>query len=93
MGTLSAGAMLASVVVIGNFETAEVILIIPYFIDSVFKAFHEFPSKNWWGIYREVKLYCPDSSPVGFAQWIMKIFSGIAEKNLVIFLWLWKVYW
>ncbi len=85
VGTLSIGAILASVVIIGNFETAGVILIIPYFIDFLFKAVHGFPSKNWWGVYKDGKLYCPKTGPVGFAQWVMKIFNGITEKNLVIF--------
>lgn len=85
VGTLSIGAILASVVIIGNFETAGVILIIPYFIDFIFKAMHGFPSKNWWGIYKEGKLYCPETGPVGFAQWIMKLSNGITERNLVIF--------
>lgn len=85
VGTLSIGAVLASVAIIGNFQTAGVILIIPYFIDFLFKAFHGFPSENWWGVYKEGKLYCPERGPVGFAQWVMKIFNGITERNLVIF--------
>lgn len=85
VGTLSIGAILASVVIIGNFEAAGVILIIPYFVDFLFKAFHGFPSKNWWGVYKEGKLYCPESGPVGLAQWVMKIFNGITERNLVLF--------
>ncbi|HNR66344.1 MAG TPA: hypothetical protein PKJ95_08650, partial [Atribacterota bacterium] len=84
VGTLSIGATLASVAIIGNFQTAGVILIIPYFIDFLFKAFNRFPSENWWGIYKGGKLYCPESGPVGFAQWIMRIFNGITERNLVI---------
>lgn len=84
VGTLSIGAILASVVIIGNFEAAGVILIIPYFIDFLFKAFHGFPNKNWWGVYQDGKLYCPKTGPIGFAQVIMKLFNGITERNLVI---------
>ena len=42
VGTLSIGAILASVVIIGNFETAGVILIIPYFIDFLLKQCTDF---------------------------------------------------
>lgn len=83
VGTLSIGAMLASVVIIGDFEAAGLIMIVPYFVDFIFKAFHKFPSKHWWGIYKDGKLYCPDTGPVGLAQWIMKIFNGITERDLV----------
>jgi len=85
IGTLSIGAVIASSVIIGNFETAGLIVIIPYAIDFVIKAINKFPSKNWWGIYRKGKLYSPDK-PIGFCQLIMKIFGGISERNLVLVL-------
>ena len=86
VGTLSIGAIIASAVIIGNFEMAGIIIIIPYVVDFIIKAKNKFPSKNWWGIYRSGKLYCPNSGPVGLCQLIMKICGGISERNLVFVL-------
>ncbi len=86
VGTLSIGAIIAGTVIVGNYETAGVILIIPYLVDFCIKAKNHFPGKNWWGIYKEGKLYCPENGPVGLAQWIMKISGGIKERDLVLVL-------
>lgn len=86
VGTLTIGAVIASSVIIGNFEAAGIILIIPYMVDFLIKAKNHFPGKNWWGIYKKGKLYCPDSGPVGLCQLIMKLFGGISERNLVLVL-------
>lgn len=71
VGTLSIGAVLAASVCIGNFETAGVLIIIPYFIDFTLKALNRFPVKGWWGEYNNGKLYCPESGPVGLCQLIL----------------------
>jgi UDP-N-acetylglucosamine--dolichyl-phosphate N-acetylglucosaminephosphotransferase len=84
VGTLTIGAIIASAVIIGNYEAAGVILMIPYMVDFLIKAKNHFPAKNWWGIYKDGKLYCPDSEPVGLCQLIMKVFVGISERNLVL---------
>ena len=84
VGTLSIGAIMASAIIIGNFEMAGIIIIIPYFIDFIIKAKNHFPSEGWWGVYHSGKLYCPDSGPVGLCQLIMKLFGGISERNLVL---------
>ncbi|MGQ9614938.1 MAG: hypothetical protein ACUVWJ_00885 [Spirochaetota bacterium] len=86
VGTLSIGAIIISAVVLGNFETAGVIILIPYVIDFILKALNRFPSKGWWGKYNNGKLYCPGSRPVGLGQLIMKITGGIKEYNLVLIL-------
>ena len=86
VGTLSIGAIIATSVIIGNFEMAGIIIIIPYVIDFIIKAKNRFPSEGWWGIYRSGKLYCPDGGPVGLCQLIMKLFGGISERNLVLVL-------
>lgn len=86
VGTLSIGAIIASAAIIGNFEMAGIIIIIPYVVDFIIKAKNHFPSEGWWGIYRSGKLYCPDSGPVGLCQLIMKLFGGISERNLVLVL-------
>jgi len=86
VGTLAIGAVTASAVIIGNFEAAGVVLMIPYIVDFLIKAKSHFPGKNWWGIYKEGKLYCPDSGSVGLCQLVMKVCGGISERNLVMVL-------
>jgi UDP-N-acetylglucosamine--dolichyl-phosphate N-acetylglucosaminephosphotransferase len=82
-GTLSIGAVIAAAVIIGNFETAGVLLMIPHFLDFAIKAAHRFPTTDWWGTYRDGKLHCPPSGPVSLCQWIMKVSGGITERGLV----------
>jgi len=82
VGTLSIGAIIASAVILGNFELAGAIIIIPYFVDFIFKLCNGLPSKGWEGIYKNGKLYCPSSGPVGLCQLIMKVSGGISEKAL-----------
>ena len=84
VGTLTIGAVIASAVIVGNYETAGVIIIIPYVVDFLIKAKNRFPYS--FGVYREGKLYCPDGGAVGLAQLIMKICGGISERNLVLVL-------
>ena len=84
VGTLTIGAIIASAVIIGNYETAGVVLMIPYVVDFLIKAKNRFPYS--FGIYRGGKLYCPDSGPVGLGQLIMKVCGGISERNLVLVL-------
>ncbi len=83
IGTLSIGAVIACSVILGNFETAGVIIIIPYALDFIIKAKNRFPSSDWWGTYKDGKLICL-KKPVGLCQLIMKITGGISEKNLVL---------
>lgn len=85
-GTFSIGAIMASAVIIGNFEMAGVIIMIPYAIDFFIKAKNRFPSHGWEGIYREGKLYCHEKGAKGLAQLIMKMTGGVSEKNLTLIL-------
>jgi len=84
VGTLSIGAVIACAVIVGNYETAGAIIIIPYILDFLIKAKNRFPYS--FGIYRDGKLYCPDGKAVGLAQLIMKVCGGISERNLVLVL-------
>jgi len=84
VGTLTIGAVVASAVIVGNYETAGVIIIIPYVVDFLIKAKNRFPYS--FGIYRDGKLYCPNGRAVGLAQLIMKVCGGISERNLVLVL-------
>lgn len=86
VGTLSIGAVMAAAVIIGNFEAAGAIVIVPYFVDFLIKAANRFPSTGWWGEYQNGKLYCSRRRPVGLCQWIMKLSGGIHERNLVLVL-------
>jgi UDP-N-acetylglucosamine--dolichyl-phosphate N-acetylglucosaminephosphotransferase len=82
-GTLCIGAVIASAVIVGNYEMAGVIVILPYTFDFFIKAANGFPSSNWWGEYVKGKLLCR-GKPVGLCQTIMKITGGISEKGLVL---------
>ena len=89
VGTLLIGAIIATAVIVGNFEMAGVIVIIPYAVDFLFKAAHRFPTgaAGSAGELREDgKLHCPAHSPVGLCQFIMKLAGGIHERTLVIVL-------
>ena len=50
VGTLTIGAIIAAAVIIGDFEVAGMILLLPYGIDFAFKAAHRFPSSGWGGV-------------------------------------------
>jgi len=82
VGTLSIGAIIAVAVIMGNFEIAGAILLIPYIIDFLIKAKNHFPYS--FGEYKDGKLYCPEGGPVGLGQLIMKLCGGISERNLVL---------
>jgi UDP-N-acetylglucosamine--dolichyl-phosphate N-acetylglucosaminephosphotransferase len=84
VGTLSIGAIIASAVIIGNFEVAGVIVIIPYILEFLIKAKNRFPSNDWWLEYNDGKLYCPESGPVGLGQLIAKAAGGMTERNITL---------
>jgi len=86
VGTFSIGAIIASAVIIGNYEFAGVVIIIPYLVDFFLKALNGFPSEDWWGELKDGKLHCPEGFPKGLAQLIMKITGGITEQYLVLVL-------
>ena len=84
IGNLSIGAVLAAGVIIGNFEAAGALLLLPYVVDFFIKLANRFPSRDWWGEYRDGKLYPLGGKVRGFAQLIMKMRNGISEKQLVM---------
>jgi UDP-N-acetylmuramyl pentapeptide phosphotransferase/UDP-N-acetylglucosamine-1-phosphate transferase len=86
VGTLTIGTVIATAVIVGNFELSGVIVIIPHAIDFVLKARKGFPSTGWHGEYRDGKLYCPAHGPVGLAQLILKLAGGMHERTLVLVL-------
>ncbi len=84
IGTLSMGTILAICVIVGDFETAGFILIIPFIIDFIIKAKNHFPYS--FGVFKDGKLYCPKDGPKGLAHVILKIFHGLKEPYLVMIL-------
>jgi len=83
VGNLSIGAVLASGVIIGNFETAGALLLLPYVTDFFIKLANKFPSRMWWGEYKDGKLYPVEGQVRGLAQLIMKLKNGVSERELV----------
>lgn len=84
VGTLSIGAIMASAVIIGNFEVAGIIIIIPYIMEFLIKAKNRFPSTDWWLTYRDGKLVCPETGPKGLGQLIAKVTGGMKERNITL---------
>ena len=84
VGTLTVGAIVASAVILGNFEMAGVVLVIPHLLDLGLKAANGFPKT--FGVYRDGKLHCPKPRPAGLGQLIMKLSGGISERNLTLIL-------
>ena len=82
VGTLSIGAIMASAVIVGNFELAGVIIIVPYFIDFLIKASHRFPKS--FAEYSDGKLFCPIAGPAGLGLMVTKLSGGISERNLTL---------
>ncbi len=85
IGTLTIGSVLACTVILGNFESAGAILVIPYAIDFFIKLANRFPTNGWWGEEgKDGKLRPPEGRVRGFAQLAMKVSGGITERNLVL---------
>jgi UDP-N-acetylglucosamine--dolichyl-phosphate N-acetylglucosaminephosphotransferase len=86
VGALTIGTMLAAAAITGNFETAGIIVMAPYILEFFIKAKNKFPSRGWWGVYRDGKLYCPEKGFKGMGQLIMKLTGGISERGLTLML-------
>jgi UDP-N-acetylglucosamine--dolichyl-phosphate N-acetylglucosaminephosphotransferase len=83
VGTLTIGVALASTIIIGNLESAGVILMIPYIIDFFIKAKNRFPHTHQE--LRGGKLYPKDGKVKGLVHIMMKAFGGLSERRLVIY--------
>jgi UDP-N-acetylglucosamine--dolichyl-phosphate N-acetylglucosaminephosphotransferase len=81
VGTLVIGAGVAAAVITGSYESAGVIIMLPYIADFFIKAANGFPKT--FGTLRNGKLYC-DKRPAGVVQYVMKLSGGISEKGLVL---------
>lgn len=85
VGALSIGAIIATAVIIGSFEVAGLILLIPYGVDFLIKARYRFP-KTFGELRNDGKLHCPPGPAKGLGQLIMKVTGGIHERSLVLVL-------
>ncbi|MBI2079920.1 hypothetical protein HYT84_04080 [Candidatus Micrarchaeota archaeon] len=86
IGNLTIGAVLAAGVIIGNMETAGALLLSLYVLDFFIKLKNHFPSKEWWGEFRDGKLYPVSGRVRGLCQLIMKLFNGVSESRLTMVL-------
>ena len=86
IGTLLIGGALAAAVILGNLESAGAILVAPYLLDFVIKAYHRFPSTGWWGEMKgdSNKLHPLGGKVRGLCQLVMKQAGGITEQGLVL---------
>ncbi len=82
VGTLTIGAALGSMVIIGNLESAGAILVIPYVIDFFIKAKNRFPHTRQE--LKDGKLYPKDGKVKGLVHLVMKLSNGISERKLVM---------
>jgi UDP-N-acetylglucosamine--dolichyl-phosphate N-acetylglucosaminephosphotransferase len=83
VGNLTIGVAVASAVIIGNLETAGVILMMPYIADFAVKVKNRFPHTHQ--DLKGGKLYPKDGRVKGLVHVVMKAFKGISERNLVLF--------
>ena len=90
IGTMSSGALIATAVILGNFELAGIILFLPHFLDCFIKL--KFGLPKTFGIFKEGKLYPPNNQIKGLGHLIMKISKGISEKNLVKVIFLMEIF-
>lgn len=83
VGTLSIGACIAASVIIGNFETAGIIVMVPYFADFIIKAKNGFPREIEFTKLEKGKLTA--SKTVGLPSLIIRKTHGITETRLVMY--------
>ncbi|MDI6730509.1 MAG: hypothetical protein QMD06_03090 [Candidatus Altarchaeum sp.] len=84
VGNLTIGAVIATAVIIGNFESYGIVVMFPFIIEFFVKLINKLPTKNWQGKHIGGKLYSFNEKPISFAQWIMHLSKGISEKNLTL---------
>ncbi len=81
---LMIGGALAVVVIIGNFESIGFVLMIPYILDWIIKAYNKFPKS--FAVYnpKDKKLYTPKGKIRGLADLILKVSGGMKETHLTL---------
>ncbi len=87
VGSLTIGATLANAVIIGNFETAGAILLLPHAIDFLIKIYNRFP--HTYQEIKEGKLYPKEGKIKGLIHVIIR--NGLKERNAVFVFYLIEV--
>jgi len=83
VGNLTIGGALASAVIIGNFETAGALLMVPYVVDFFIKLKNRLPHTH--SDIKDGRLYPKDGKVKGFVHLAMKLFGGMYERDLSVF--------
>ena len=83
VGAFTLGGLIAAAVVVGDLEVAGAILLLPLVIDTALKLPHRLP-KTFARLGGDGKLYCPQSTPVGLAQLVLKLSGGLTEGGLAL---------
>jgi UDP-N-acetylglucosamine--dolichyl-phosphate N-acetylglucosaminephosphotransferase len=87
VGTLAIGTIVASAVIVGNFEVAGVLVYIPHAVDFALKARHRFPTTGWAGrLGEDGRLHPPRDRVASLPQLLLKMSGGIRERPLVLLL-------
>jgi UDP-N-acetylglucosamine--dolichyl-phosphate N-acetylglucosaminephosphotransferase len=81
VGTLSVGACIASAIIIGNFEMAGVVVMIPFFFDFALKVKNRFPKELDYIKLKDDKLVA--EKPVGLTSILLRLTDGMTESRLV----------
>ncbi|MEM3372995.1 MAG: hypothetical protein QXF76_02155 [Candidatus Anstonellales archaeon] len=83
-GTLVYGSVIASSVIVANFESAGAIMMVLYYIDFFIKLLNGFPKS--FCIYKDGKLYPETNRIRGLVDLILTYLGPMSEKRLVAFL-------
>jgi UDP-N-acetylglucosamine--dolichyl-phosphate N-acetylglucosaminephosphotransferase len=84
VGTLSIGACIVASIIIGNFEIAGVVIMLPYMADFVIKAKNRMPRELGYIKLEKGKLTA--SKAVGLPSLMLRATGGLSETNLVAFM-------
>ncbi len=82
VGNLTIGGALATAVIVGNFETAGAILMVPYVVDFFIKLKNRLP--HTYSELKDGKLFPKEGRIRGFVHVPMKWLNGIAERDLSV---------
>ncbi|MFP4634100.1 MAG: MraY family glycosyltransferase [Candidatus Aenigmatarchaeota archaeon] len=84
-GTLGVGAIIASIVIIGNIEKTGVLLFTLFFVELILKARSKFQAENWGQIQEDGTLKPRYKKSYSLTQATMKLgqnFGGFTEKQV-----------
>jgi len=82
VGNLTIGATIAAAVIIGNFEMAGVVVLLPYILDFFIKIKNKFPREIDMTRLKGERL--TSTRVVGLPSLLMETFNGLRERTLVV---------